>query len=234
MNEKVKDKLLKNTSDDGRSVISSDNDLQSTSHRRYLESTSQNTSPLKQSSSSQNRKAKKFVIKKSSVREENGILPGNYRVSNRLAGILEQQLQFLINSKKESAINCMTGKSQGTTEAFLPYKNIAQLLNRQHHSKSQRSRRKLTVSTSKIKQVGKQHKSDNVSARSNTSQNKHHTPRYQGNQIRLIKGKEKIVSHHKKSAHYNDRSRQVHSSGLRSNSKSRPVHAPNLLQTTSA
>lgn len=238
MTDKVKEQLAQRNNEDARSVISSDNEPQSTGNRKYTEMSANKEQVMHQSSSSKTRKTKKFVIKKSSVRaDDNHVVLGNYRVNKRLAGILEQQLQFLMNSKNNANVNqsIISWGNEQNRDRFLPYKNVAQLLSRHNQSKSQRSRRKLTVSNNKVKHWSKAPRSDNISARSNYSRaNKLHTPRYNGNKIRLVNGKDKIVAQHKKSSQYNERSRQVNSSGLRSNTKTRNAKCPNLIQTTSA
>lgn len=206
LSNRVNDRFSNRPSAEGRSVISSDDELESSSNRMLTQVVNDKNISLFQSYSSKNPKAKRFVIRKSSVRGENSKPPttntsfSNYRVSKRLAGILEQQLQVLMQGKNYA--NCserMSGPLQEVNKShFLPYKNAADLLYKHSVSKSQRSRRKLTVSTSKVKNKGKAVRSDNRSARSNyVRSNKVHTPRYNGNIVRLVKGKEQIINHHK-------------------------------------
>lgn len=206
LSNKVNEKFSNKPSEEGRSVISSDDELESSSNRMFTQVVNDRNINMFQSYSSKNPKAKRFVIRKSSVRGENSKPPttntsfSNYRVSKKLAGILEQQLQVLMQGKNQGKRSeRMSGPQQEVNKShFLPYKNAADLLYKHSVSKSQRSRRKLTVSTGKVKSKAKVVRSDNRSARSNyVKSNKVHTPRYNGNIVRLVKGKEQIINHHK-------------------------------------
>lgn len=149
--------------------------------------------------------------------------------------MLEKQLKVLLANGKEGNVNrsMLTSENKYKKENFLPYKNGAELLKRQKQSKSQRNRRKLTVSNNKSARNTKSIRSDNDTARSNYAETgTAHTPRYNLRNVRLVKSKQQFVEHQKRSRQYNDRSRHSRSSGLRSNIKSRASKCPKLAAGT--
>jgi hypothetical protein len=230
ISNKVKNELNVKYTEDTRSVISSDNDDHSTPNRGRSHVVVKQPA-LFQSYSSKNNNGKKFVIKKSSVRGDKTkghplvhTSLSNYKISKNLAGMLEEQMQELIISKgkdnrNQFLLNINPRENNGN---FLPYKNAADLKVIRNMSRSQRNR-KLSGSNSKNRSDIKPMRNENLSARSNyIRNNKVPTPRYQGNRVKLVKGKNHIIQAHRRSGQYNDRSRQVRSSGVRSNTKSRP------------
>lgn len=223
--ERVKNKLNTKYSDSGRSVISSDNDIDS-SHRRNVPAVKEKPKFMFQSHSSKTGHPKKFMVKKSALhsQENKGFLSGTkeYKVNRRLAGILEKQLNVLMANAKPSSTMKFDREEQKSQ--FLPYKDISKLQNRQNRSRSQRSKRNLTVSNSEMKERGRL---TNISNSSNRSNYIHKinigTPRYRGNKIRLVKGQEKTKRPLLKAQNNTGwPPRHVKSSGLRSNCKRRP------------
>lgn len=237
ISSKVKNELSMKYTEDNRSVISSDNDDHSTPNRGRSHVVTKQPA-LFQSYSSKNHNGKKFAIKKSSVRGDKTkghplvhTSLSNYKISKNLAGMLEEQMQALMISKGKDNRNqfLLNINPKDNNGNFLPYKNAGDLKAIRNMSRSQRNR-KLSGSNSKNRSDVKPSRSDNLSARSNYIRtNKAPTPRYQGNGVRLLKGKNHIIQEHRRSGQYNERSRQARSSGVRSNTKTRPGEETKLV-----
>jgi hypothetical protein len=230
ISERVKDKLNGRISDERRSVISSDNDGD-TSSRRVNKEVTKN---MMQSFSSKTKRTKRFVIKKSSIRakESNPNLSGmsDYRINKRLAGILERQLQVLMKGVKPQS-NPQYLRNLPTNEdkklQFLPYKDISKFFKREERSRSQKGKRNLTTSNSKLKERRQFIQNTNTLTRANHA----YTPRYKGNGIRLINGKHVIPKPLLKSQNSQGLPRH-NRSALRSNSNSRSSKCRKLAENS--
>jgi hypothetical protein len=217
--------------EDTRSVISSENDDYSASNRGRSHVVAKQPAMF-QSYSSKNHKGAKFMIKKSSVRgDRSSAHPmvhtslSNFKVSRNLAGVLEDQMQALGISKGKDNKNpiLQNVKSRGYNGNFLPYNNAGDLKIIRNISRSQRNK-ELNESNTNNRSDVKPSISDNSSARTNYNKSsKIPELRYQGNKVRLVKSKNNINQPHSRSSKYNQHSRKTRSSGVRSNTKSRPI-----------
>mmetsp|Transcript_6944 Transcript_6944/g.7845 ORF Transcript_6944/g.7845 Transcript_6944/m.7845 type:complete len:135 (+) Transcript_6944:300-704(+) len=116
----------------------------------------------------------------------------------------------------------LTADSNLKAEKFLPYMDTKE--RKPEGVLSQRAKRNLTAAHKSAK------KETSRSPEGEEVRNK--TPRYNNRNVRLIKSKNQFVNQHKKSVHYNDRSRHVKSTGLRSNIKPRSSQNQKLITST--
>ena len=235
--EKDKDKSKNKNiyKEDWRSAISSEIDPQSSSQRGKSQIVKRRDAQLFPTYTAKSRK-NKFIIKRNSVRGDKSKPPisqaalKNYKISQGLSGILEDQMQALLISKEHGNKNQLLlnlNKEKGRN--FYPYKNVAEKLKIQRMSRSQRSR-KIPWSDSKNRSGSKISRSDQVSWKSDYSRsNRSPTPRYTGVGVRLVKAGNNVVNSLKKSNQYHQRSRQVRTSGVRSNIRSRSNNEPSLV-----
>ena len=116
----------------------------------------------------------------------------------------------------------------------MPYKNSGN--KRPNENESQRQKHNLTVCNSNTNTANNNAQSNERSPMrdDSTRVKNNRTPRYNNKNVRLVKSKNQIVEQHKKSVHYNERSRQRKLSGLRSNIKTRSSHNPKLTANSHA
>ena len=120
----------------------------------------------------------------------------------------------------------LNSESNYKYDKFLPYRDSGS--KHSNNNEPQNPKRILTASNTNKENKNDRSplKSEDIRAKSNK------TPRYNGKNVRLVKSKNQIVEQHKRSVHYNNRSRQKKLSGLRSNIKTRSSHNQKLTTNT--